>query len=405
MSKTLFLIFIVGCNFITKATELDSLLNWSAKNHPELKAAYKSYEASLELVHGTGYLPDPTLTFGYFISPPETRVGPQRGSIGIQQMFPWRGTLKAENSMTVAASKLKFEKFQLAKLQLFQKVKQVYFEAEKMNVNIGLLSENIQLINQIKTISLSKIEAGDGSTTDILRLDLKINSLETKLKTADINYAGKVDHLALLTGKKVLVLTFDLTQKSTEIFLKVDTISDHPMIQMSQEKLNINEARKKVISQMALPKFGIGVNYTFVSERTDMNPADNGKDILMPNISMTLPIYRKKHKALARMNDLERESIEEEVQSKALDLKTKLVMVRTQIESANARLDLYQKQIQTAESIIELLKADYQNGNTNIEAIFTTLSQLVMYQMEQQKAVTDLKIANSKLAFILNERI
>ena len=109
MSKTLILIFLVGCSFFTKASELDSLLNWSAKNHPKLKAAFKSYEASLEQMHGAGYLPDPILTFGYFISSPETRVGPQRGSVGIEQMFPWRGTLKAKNSISVAKSKMKFE--------------------------------------------------------------------------------------------------------------------------------------------------------------------------------------------------------------------------------------------------------------------------------------------------------
>tara|TARA_B100000795_G_C22801851_1_gene442371 strand:- start:1269 stop:2474 length:1206 start_codon:yes stop_codon:yes gene_type:complete len=400
--RGIILILLIGCSFFTKASELDSLLSWSAKNHPALQAAYKSYEAAVQKVHGTGYLPDPVITFGYFISTPETRVGPQKGSIGIQQMFPWRGTLKAQNSMSVAASKMKFEKFNLLKKQLFQEVKQLYFETEKMSVNIGLLSDNIQLLNQIKTIGLSKIEAGDGSTTDILRLDLKINSLETKLKTADINYLGKLDHLKLLTGKERLSLTFKFAQNLANNALETDTVHDHPMIRMSKEKLNINKARKKVIAQMALPKFGVGINYTLVSKRTDINPIDNGKDILVPKISMTLPIYRKKYKALAKMNDLEKASIKEEIKSKALNLKTKLVMVRVQIKSTKERLKLYKKQIITAESIIELLKADYQNGNTNIEAIFTTLSQLISYQMKQQKAQTDLKIANSKLAFILN---
>ena len=405
MSKTLILIFLVGCSFFTKASELDSLLNWSAKNHPKLKAAFKSYEASLEQMHGAGYLPDPILTFGYFISSPETRVGPQRGSVGIEQMFPWRGTLKAKNSIAVAKSKMKFEKFQLVKLQLFQEIKQIYFEAQKMKVNKSLLSENIQLLNQIKTIGLSKIESGNGSITDILRLNLKINSLNTKLKTSYIHYEGKVDQLELLTGKETLILTFNVNRNSVNNYLKKEAGIKHPLIQMSQEKLNINEAYKKVISQMTLPKFGIGLNYTFVSERTDMNPVDNGKDILMPKISMTLPIYRKKYKALVRMNDMERESIVEEVKSKILNLDTKLVMIQTQIESANERFDLYQKQIKTAKSIIELLKADYKNGNTSIESIFSMLSQLILYQMEQQKAETDLQIANSKLAFILNEKI
>ena len=113
--KTKIIILLLCFASLVKAQGLDSLLVWSANNHPELKAAYLSYEASLQKANGSGFLPDPSMSFGYFISSPETRVGPQIGSVGIQQMFPWRGTLKAQKSKAVAQSKMKFEQFQLLK--------------------------------------------------------------------------------------------------------------------------------------------------------------------------------------------------------------------------------------------------------------------------------------------------
>jgi hypothetical protein len=54
---------------------------------------------------------------------------------------------------------------------------------------------------------------------------------------------------------------------------------------------------------------------------------------------------------------------------------------------------------------LAVLKSDYENGNAMVESIFTTQAQLIMYQMEEQKAITDLRIAESKLAFILNKEI
>lgn len=404
-AKYLTWVVILLLNFNIKAGELDSLLFWSAKNHPELKSAYFAYEASLQKVHGSGFLPEPMVSFGYFISSPETRVGPQIGSVGFQQMFPWRGTLKAQKSMAVAQSKMKFEKFQLLKLQLFQEVRELYFLAEKMKVNVGLLSENIELLAQIKTIGLSKVEAGTGSTTDILRLNLKINELETKANTLDINYQGVLNKLKLIVDTNQLSLSFQDEYKILAEHVDSSSFSNHPMVKFSEEKLLMNKAQKKVINQKALPKFAIGANYIFVGERTDMNPADNGKDIVMPKLSLSLPIYRKKYKSLAKMNALEKESIEEEIKSKELTLNSKLVMIQAQISSAKERLKLYKKQKETALSILSVLKSDYENGAAMIESIFTTQAQLVMYQMEEQIALTDLKVAESKLAFILNKDI
>ena len=58
--------------------QLDEYLRIAAEQNPSLKAKYNMYLASLERVNQQDALPDPTVSFGYFISPVETRVGQQR---------------------------------------------------------------------------------------------------------------------------------------------------------------------------------------------------------------------------------------------------------------------------------------------------------------------------------------
>jgi cobalt-zinc-cadmium efflux system outer membrane protein len=70
--------------------DLDVYLQSAAENNPGLKAKFKEYMAALEVIPQVGALPDPTLALGYFISPVETRVGPQRLKISAAQMFPWK---------------------------------------------------------------------------------------------------------------------------------------------------------------------------------------------------------------------------------------------------------------------------------------------------------------------------
>jgi cobalt-zinc-cadmium efflux system outer membrane protein len=184
-----------------------------------------------------------------------------------------------------------------------------------------------------------------------------------------------------------------------------DTITNHPMIAMVQERLAMNEAQKRIITQKALPKLGFGVHYTIVNERTDMNPVNNGRDVLMPKLSMTLPIYRKKYRALSKMNQLEKESLHEEIAGVQLDLNSKLVMVLTQINSEKERIGLFEKQIGTTQTILKILQSDYESGATSIESILSTQVQLIHFQLETEKAKKGLRVAKSQLEFLLNKKI
>ena len=45
------------------------------------------------------------------------------------------------------------------------------------------------------------------------------------------------------------------------------------------------------------PTIGFGLDYVNVSNRTDLNFSDNGKDILMPMLSISIPIFNTTYKS------------------------------------------------------------------------------------------------------------
>ena len=122
MKKIITYIFIILSLLVVKVqaqTELDNYLKIGAENNPGLKAKFSEYNAALEKVPQVGALPDPTVSFGYFISPVETRVGPQQAKFGIKQMFPWFGTLNAKEDVAIQRAKSKYEAFEELKSKLF----------------------------------------------------------------------------------------------------------------------------------------------------------------------------------------------------------------------------------------------------------------------------------------------
>ncbi len=72
---------------------------------------------------------------------------------------------------------------------------------------------------------------------------------------------------------------------------------------LDYEKQSI-EARKKMVSRMSYPMVGLGLNYSFISKNEMSASAMNGKDMIMPMVTVTLPLYRKKYNAMVKEADL-----------------------------------------------------------------------------------------------------
>ena len=131
--------------------------------------------------HRSGALPDPTVAFGYFISPVETRVGPQQFKISASQMFPWFGTLKAKENVSVQLAKAKYEVFLEAKSKLFNEVRSTYFNIYFNRRAIEITKENLTILNTFQKLANIKVETGKVSAVDEYRIEMEIGDLENQL--------------------------------------------------------------------------------------------------------------------------------------------------------------------------------------------------------------------------------
>ncbi|MCK4562504.1 MAG: TolC family protein, partial [Flavobacteriaceae bacterium] len=176
----LFLISLSGIAQETKET-LDEYLKIAAENNPGLKAKFSDYMASMEKVPQVGTLPDPQFAFGYFIQPVETRVGPQKATLGLKQAFPWFGLLGSKEDVATDLAKAKYELFENSKSNLFFEVKTAFYNYYFMEKAIKITKDNIEILRIFKNLSLVKIEAGNASIVDELRVELELNDLENQL--------------------------------------------------------------------------------------------------------------------------------------------------------------------------------------------------------------------------------
>ena len=131
---------------VTEKSRLQELLAKAALDNPGLKAAFEQWQAALQRVHQVRALPNPQLTFAYFIQEIETRVGPQQQKIGLMQMFPWFGKLKLKGNAAIEAANAEKQRYETVKLTLFYRVKEVYYDYYYAMQTISVLEENFRLI-------------------------------------------------------------------------------------------------------------------------------------------------------------------------------------------------------------------------------------------------------------------
>lgn len=388
-----------------RAQSIAELLMIAEQNNHELKALEKEYLAVLEKAPQVNQLPDPEVSLGLFVLPTETRLGPQRIAFGAMQMFPWKGTLDAREAVVLSMAKATYERIAATKLDLVYQVKTAYFQLYELEESMKIIKGNIEIFNALESLTLSKTENGKGSLADVLRVQLKIAELEQQLKIINNQKRG-----ALAQLNQVLARPVDTPVQVTEIFslavmtfdkdlLRKNIWENHPGLRMfarqqetAQKEINLNTLNGK-------PTFGVGMDYIMVGKRNDMSPEGNGRDILIPKVKVSIPIYRKKYTAKAQEEQLKMAALENRKEDVLLKFLARIEKAYADHEDAVLKLELYQKQITTTKAVIYILQESYSNSGSSFDELLRLENDLINYDMSILKAVV-----NSQKAKIEVER-
>ncbi|MGB5929818.1 MAG: TolC family protein [Cyclobacteriaceae bacterium] len=386
------------------AQTLDSYFKIAAENNPGLQAKYKAFEAALQKVPQVSTLPDPTFSLGYFISPVETRLGPQRARFSLTQMFPWFGTLKAQGDVAALMAEAKYEAFLDAKNQLYYQVQSSYYPLYELNQWKRIEQENIELLQSFKTIANSKFENSNGTMVNVLRVDIMLKDAVTNLNILidkEKPLLTKFNKL-LNRNEEELVVVIDSIRIEAlqENFRKDSLLSNNPVLTELELKIKASEASEVAAYKQGLPKLGVGLDYVLVDERTDMDLPDNGRNVLMPMVSVSIPIFRSKYKASVKESQLMQESYSLQREEYANVLTSGYEMTWFEIQQQQELLMLYDQQIQESNQALNLLFTAYANSGQEFEEVLRMQQQLLKYAKMKATAEIQYQIAIAKLNYL-----
>lgn len=434
-------------------------LGLAAKNNPTVLQRFTEYKAALQKVPEVGSLSDPEINIGVFLSPMELVAGNQVADIRLMQMFPWFGVLKnAKDEMSLMAQ-AKYESFRDAQLQVFFDLQQTWNELYKVHHAIRSSEKNLEILHSLERLSLVRFKAasatggntssfggampsgasqapstgalgmqtmggsasvnskttspqalspmqgssGSSGLADVYRIQIESGELENNIALLNnqLNTITVRFNSFLNRPVQTLVALPD-TLVPAVLNIPIEAVSDsmlinNPMLGMLNYEKQSLEARKQMVTRMGYPMVGVGVNYSLINKNPISTSEMNGSDMIMPMVTVTLPIYRKKYKAMQAEADLMQTAALQGIQATSNALQTDYSEAVQNYQDARRRIILYKKQIELANQSLSIQMKSFSSSGTGLSDLLRIRQQTLDYELKQIDAVADFNTAVAKL--------
>lgn len=453
-SLVLTLIALSGFTATKGQQPVDSLMHYleiAAKNNPTVLQKYSEYQAALQKVPQVGSLPDPDLSIGIFLSPMELIGGNQVADIRLMQMFPWFGVLKAAKDEMSLMAKAKYESFRDAKLQVFFDVQRTSYEYQKIQQDIRISEQNIEILHSIERLTLVKFKSasisgssqaaassdvtqnktsdmqggtmggssenivapsssgmpgnsmgtavGGSGLVDLYRIQIEIGELNNSIALLKDQ---RKTILAVLNGYFNRPMEFPVNLSDTIISDTLNIsllaasnsiLNNNPMLGMLHYEKQSLEARKKMVTRMGYPMVGLGVNYSVINKNPMSTSFMNGQDMIMPMVTVTLPIYRKKYKAMQSEAEFMKMTSDQGYSATANSLQAEYYEAIQQYQDAQRRIILYKDQNELVKKTLEIMVKRFSVSDVILSDILRVREQQLDYEFKQVEAVADYNTA------------
>ncbi len=385
--------------------QLETLINDALSNNPEIQKFELQYNIASEKVNEVNALLSTEFGLGYFVSEPETRTGAQQFKVSVKQMLPWFGTITSRENYASALADAKYEDIVIAKRKLMASVSQSYYNLYANKAKQEVLIENIKLLDTYETLTLTSVEVGKAGAVDVLRLQMRQNEILQLKQILEQQYIAEQTALNKLLNrdKAIEVYALDELQIPTqELELNAENLALHPEL-LKYDKLYQSIEQSELLNQKeSNPMIGFGLDYINVAQRPDMSFSDNGKDILMPMLSVSIPIFNNKYSSQTKQNELQRQEITVQKQERLNTLETLLDKAINERIAARISYETQTKNLKQAKDAEDILIRSYETGTIDFNDVLDIQELQLKFQINQIEAIKAYYVQSTIINYLTN---
>jgi outer membrane protein TolC len=364
------------------AQDLASYIQEAEKNNPEIQAFELRYNIAEEKVNEVNSLPNTEFNFGVMAIAPEMDMPMEQFSASVMQMLPWFGTISARENYASSIAEAQYVDIAIAKRKLSLSVSQSYYKLYAIRAKQLILDENIELLQTYERLALTSLEVGKASAVDVLRLQIRQNELVQQKEVLEQGFQAEQTLFNNLLNREEN-MSVDVVEEM--MIPDVDPLVLNENLQINPELIKYDKLYESVEQSELLnqkesgPMVGFGVQY--INQENSPMITSSFKDMVMPMLSISIPIFNNKYKSVTRQNELKQLEIKFQKEDRLNKLETLLAQGLYNRNATRIKFNVQTDNLKQAIDAEEILIKNYETGTIDFNDVLDVQELQLKFQI------------------------
>ncbi|MFH1681603.1 MAG: TolC family protein [Candidatus Eisenbacteria bacterium] len=274
---------------------LTSLLIEALRSSPAIAASDETARGAHLAASAADRLPDPTV--GLMVSPVavETRGGPQRGRVSVEQAFPFFGKRGLRREAAESDARIQDERSRAVSADIILRTKEIFWDVYRIDRAIEIARIEERLLADIVSAARARYETGGGSQSGLLQAQLMRGRVQDRLLTFEGARRAAEQAIGGIAGTRaqippLAVLAFSPPSIDREALLDRARRAS-PETAAAEEAVRKARFSLDLAAKEFYPDFALSATWAEVGA-SDMPGEFNGRDSWTLGAMVKVPLFR-----------------------------------------------------------------------------------------------------------------
>lgn len=391
---------------------LQSYVAEALRHAPEARAKFERWQAATLSISMARRLPEPNLTYSFFVRRVETRTGPQRHRFGLSQSFPWPTKLTAGADAASNRARAAQYAFDAELLAIRYRVAHAYWTLWLIEREHQLKSEHDKVLEALVETVRARVQTGTANLAELSQIELNLarhhdhhgqhrealSAARAKLRRA-LGQSSKTEIEFSATDRPA-----DGLPRQTNVEL-LAMLSEHPTVSqyasLTQASLDIARAE----GADRYPRFQIGIDVIETGE-AEADVLGSGNDPVLISAGMSLPLWWGSYADTVEAAEARAHAYEADQQVTLRALESKLEATLSGVRDAQRRIRLFRNTlIPQARTTYRSVLGGYRTGRSTVAETLLAQRDLLELQIDLAKAEADHETYYAKLEQVVGTHV
>lgn len=389
----------------TLGPRLRDYLAYATERHPELRAAFERWRASVHRISPARRLPDPILELGVFVWNSGDNAGLKLARVGLRQAFPWPTQLSSGANAASAEARALQRRFEARLLALRQRVADAYFQLWLLRRTRAIEREQLEILRGLSESALGQVATGAATLADQQQIDLTAARLADAIAALDQEERAARARLLAAIGAPPGIDT-STEEAPPELALPSETDQtlrqaaiEHPFIESFALMGEAADAAARQQGALRLPGFAVGVEWMRM-------PGPIGQTAIVPSVGIGLPLWQSSYRESIRAAEADASAQRAEGEARAQQAQAELEAALARVRDSLRRVELHETTLlPQAEAAYASVLGAYATGRSSVAASLLAQRELLEIRVSLEQARAEHAVAWASLEQVVGRAV